>query len=76
MREKSDTLERKRVNPAKFSNVKDMRKHLNAYRVLHLAGYDRHALREIAKQFENSVGYAMREITSMSERMQEMREEE
>jgi hypothetical protein len=71
-----ETIARKRNNPAKFNNVAEMRRQLNAYKVLHNAGYDQHALRQIAHQFENSTEFAMKEITDMSSEMERMKEEE
>ena len=62
---KQETIERKRNNPAKFNNVAEMRKQLNAFRILHNAGYDKYALRQIGEQFENSTEYAMKEINDM-----------
>jgi len=73
---KHQTIERKRNNPAKFSTVSEMRRQLNAFKVLHNAGYDRHALRQIGEQFENSTEYAMKEIQHMSADMYRMRNEE
>jgi hypothetical protein len=71
-----ETIARKRNNPAKFNNVAEMRRQLNAYKVLHNAGYDQHALRTLANQFENSTEFAMKEITDMSNEMYRMKEEE
>jgi hypothetical protein len=65
-------VNRKRRNDAKFSTVADMRKQLNAFKVLHNAGYDEHALRTIASQFEDSKKYAMQQIEDMSNEMYRM----
>jgi hypothetical protein len=73
---KQETTERKRNNPAKFNNAAEMRRQLNAFKVLHNAGYDRHALFSIAIQFENSTEYAMKEINDMSADMYRMKNEE
>ena len=73
---KHESISRKRNNPAKFSNVNEMRRQLSAFKILHNAGYDKHALATIANQFENSTEYAMKEIQDMSTEMYRMKNEE
>lgn len=68
----AQALEHKRNNTEKFRTVTEMRKHLNAFKTLHAAGYNAHSLREIANEFHNSKEHAMKEIYDMSGEMERL----
>lgn len=69
---KHQSIERKRCNKEKFNTVSEMRRHLNAFKVLYQAGYNQHSLEIIGIEFENSVEYAMKEISDMNFEMRRL----
>ena len=64
--------ERKVHSKMKFATIGEMRTQHNAIQTLFKNGYDTHALRQIAGQFQDSIEYVFDEVNSMRQNMSDV----
>ena len=56
----------------KFTTISEMKTQHNAIQTLYKNGYDKHALRNIAGQFQDSIQYALDDVNRMRDNMNEI----
>lgn len=67
-----DIRSSKERNPRKFSTIGEMKTHHNAIKTLYRNGYDKHALHQIAGEFQDSIQFALDEVNRMRDNMSEI----
>lgn len=68
----ADIRNRKENSKQKFATIGEMKTHHNAIKTLYRNGYDKHALRHIAGEFQDSIQFALDEVNRMRDNMSEI----
>jgi hypothetical protein len=63
---------RKEGNLEKFSSISEMKTQHNAIQTLYKNGYDKSSLRQIACEFQDSIQFALNQVNSMRDNMNEI----